>query len=104
MEMLFSLHIFSSPRNAAHARPIPILRYQLSQIDKSRILFHTPPLSHTCSSSSCCFLIAIVIFVFSAFILSVILSNPLCSSNPAGSLLCPPVGRCHQRNGGCLVV
>src|SRR6218665_1362133 len=75
MEMLFSLHIFPSPQNAAHARHI--LRLTSSSHRPSSAInpprwtnlvtcSSTPVPNRTCSSS-CCFSIAIV-FVFSAFI------------------------------------
>src|SRR6218665_199975 len=75
MEMLFSLHIFPSPPNAAHARPILRLtsssHYQSSQIDKSPDLFQ-----HPCSQSHLQFLMLFSychLFCFSASIFSHIL-------------------------------
>src|SRR6218665_4160976 len=115
MEMLFSVHIFPRPPNAAHARPILRLTSpshrpssvidQSSQIDKSCDL-----LQHPCSQSHLQFLMLFSYCHRFCFFLHLSLvplsccSYPLYSSGPAGSPSCLPSGQCHRQNGGCLVV
>src|SRR6218665_2353315 len=112
MEMLFSPHFSKSPECCTCQTYSPfdilltpsILRYQSSQIDKSRDLFQHP------------FPIALavphVVFLLPSFLFFLHLSlvpfsccsYPLCSSDHAGSPSSLPSGQCHRQNGGCLVV